>query len=242
MGIMQIQVNEYRCQLCGYRWINRVNGKDGPIPKKCAKCKHQDWNKGRIDPREKHWANAVRKRFGYWHYHNGIFAAIGNWRVARNALRYLEQRPPIEEMKLLLKPMSYLYTYRQTTKSKTWCVPTFPDTKHVDEQATMKAHQYEKQVSLQLLKHFMLQRGIEYNEEETKRITLYWQHGKEATFVMNQIPKACEALKKDIPELSNEDIKTKILETFLESFRYRVKSPKELIEACWPDWIIDRSL
>ena len=44
MPIHTIQVSEYQCAKCGYRWINRINGKDGPIPLKCAKCKRIHWN------------------------------------------------------------------------------------------------------------------------------------------------------------------------------------------------------
>jgi len=34
-----IQVNEYECINCGYKWINRVNGKDGPVPKSAPNAK-----------------------------------------------------------------------------------------------------------------------------------------------------------------------------------------------------------
>jgi len=56
MPIRQIQVNEYECAWCGYKWINRVNGKDGNIPSKCAKCKRSAWINGESDvmtPQEK---------------------------------------------------------------------------------------------------------------------------------------------------------------------------------------------
>lgn len=43
MPIHKIQVLEYECARCGYKWINRINGKDGPIPKNCAKCKRRYW-------------------------------------------------------------------------------------------------------------------------------------------------------------------------------------------------------
>ena len=33
MPIHSIQVSEYECVHCGYRWINRVNGKEGPCQK-----------------------------------------------------------------------------------------------------------------------------------------------------------------------------------------------------------------
>lgn len=39
MSTQKIQVSEYTCGRCGYRWINRNNGKDELIPKRCAKCK-----------------------------------------------------------------------------------------------------------------------------------------------------------------------------------------------------------
>lgn len=48
MPTSKIEVNEYECVNCGYKWINRVNGKDGPIPKKCASCKRSSWDDGKI--------------------------------------------------------------------------------------------------------------------------------------------------------------------------------------------------
>ena len=39
-----IQVSEYECGHCGWKWINRINGKDRPVPLKCAKCKRLNWN------------------------------------------------------------------------------------------------------------------------------------------------------------------------------------------------------
>jgi hypothetical protein len=58
--IIKVEVNEYQCAKCGYKWINRVNDKDGPIPKRCAKCKMYNWNRpGRIiTPQE----NGLRRR------------------------------------------------------------------------------------------------------------------------------------------------------------------------------------
>ena len=31
-----------------YKWINRVNGKDGPVPKRCAKYKRLNWDRDEI--------------------------------------------------------------------------------------------------------------------------------------------------------------------------------------------------
>jgi hypothetical protein len=44
MPIHTVQVTEYECGHCGWKWINRINGKDRPIPLKCAKCKRLNWN------------------------------------------------------------------------------------------------------------------------------------------------------------------------------------------------------
>lgn len=52
MPIVRVEVNEYHCVHCGYKWINRVNGKDGPVPDRCAKCKRTNWDEGSITPRE----------------------------------------------------------------------------------------------------------------------------------------------------------------------------------------------
>jgi hypothetical protein len=56
--ISQVEVNEYQCILCKYKWINRVNGKDGQIPSRCAKCKARRWNEGKMTAEE----NGLRRR------------------------------------------------------------------------------------------------------------------------------------------------------------------------------------
>jgi hypothetical protein len=60
MPIHEIQIKEYECAKCGYKWVNRINGKDGPIPDMCAKCKRVNWNNlsEDITPKE----NGLRRR------------------------------------------------------------------------------------------------------------------------------------------------------------------------------------
>ncbi|MGA9170324.1 MAG: hypothetical protein WBZ20_09285 [Nitrososphaeraceae archaeon] len=48
MPISKIDVNEYGCIKYEYKWINRVNGKDGPVPKRCAKYKRLNWDRDEI--------------------------------------------------------------------------------------------------------------------------------------------------------------------------------------------------
>ena len=241
MGLARIEVDEYTCELCGYKWINRVNGKDGPVPKRCAKCKHQHWERGPIDTLEKRWRDAIKKRFGYFRQIGGFH---GSWQIETNVKLYLQGRPSVEEMKVLLHPMCYRYTtgstYRHAHGRKykpTGCVPTFPDAKKIDWEATKKAHEYERELSRQLLKDLMTERGIPYDEKEAKIQSLYSRHGKYGPYMLRHVPELCDALKKNQPEWSNEAIKTKILKQWSEELKYMVASPEELIESCWPDWL-----
>lgn len=47
---------------CGYKWINRINGKDKPIPVRCAKCKKRNWNREEdaISPEERGLRTRIR--------------------------------------------------------------------------------------------------------------------------------------------------------------------------------------
>jgi hypothetical protein len=53
MPTHKVEVNEYECIRCGYRWTNRVNGKEGERPKRCGKCKRWGWDEGPIRDEEK---------------------------------------------------------------------------------------------------------------------------------------------------------------------------------------------
>jgi hypothetical protein len=110
--------------------------------------------------------------------------------------------------------------------------------KHVAVEATKKAHVYERELSGQLSKDLMIERGIAYDDKEAKNVELYQRHGKYATAMIRLIPESCDALKRDQPEFSNEEIKARIAKEFSEELKYSVKgSPEELIQPCWPDWI-----
>ncbi len=61
MPIRRIQAKEFECAHCGYLWINRINGKEGPIPKNCAKCKRRNWNTG-DSQRTMRQVNGLRRR------------------------------------------------------------------------------------------------------------------------------------------------------------------------------------
>jgi hypothetical protein len=68
MPIQRIEVSEYQCIHCSYKWINRANGKDGPIPKKCARCKRSNWNTGNyMIPKEVGLRRRVQNLYGVYH-------------------------------------------------------------------------------------------------------------------------------------------------------------------------------
>jgi hypothetical protein len=45
MSIKTVQVREFECERCGWKWVSRINGKDIEVlPRGCAKCKSRLWN------------------------------------------------------------------------------------------------------------------------------------------------------------------------------------------------------
>ena len=95
--------------------------------------------------------------------------------------------------------------------------------KHVDMEATKKAHVYERELSRQLSKDLMIERGIAYDDKEAKNVELYQRHGKYATAMIRLIPESCDALKRDQPEFSNEEIKARIAKEFSEELSTLLK-------------------
>lgn len=110
MAISKIEVNEYQCVKCGYKWINRFNGRDGPIPERCAKCKKYNWNskKWGVTPEE----NGLRRRIkgmkqlykyssSYWN--KPSVASYWNNNLVEKFLN-MNPRPSIAELKRVVYP------------------------------------------------------------------------------------------------------------------------------------------
>ena len=112
MSIQKIEVSEYACEKCGYRWINRINGKDGPIPERCAKCKRENWNGEDITPKE----SGLRRRvkglkqlydFAVFHWIAKLDPAdcTINWsNELTDIFLNLNPRPTIQELKQVIYP------------------------------------------------------------------------------------------------------------------------------------------
>jgi hypothetical protein len=105
MTISRIEVNEYKCILCNYKWINRINGKDGPIPKRCGKCKARNWDEGKMSPKENGLRRRIRAMNKLYQYLATDFSvsdpSISKWWDNELAEKFLNlhPRPTIEELK-----------------------------------------------------------------------------------------------------------------------------------------------
>jgi hypothetical protein len=106
MPVNIVEVKEYECIKCGYKWINHKDGHDGALPRRCAKCKQLDWDKGPISRKESKVRYQLRFTLGEWKSHP---MRPHYWRTDSNVDRLLQFRPSIEDMKLILEPMCYLF-------------------------------------------------------------------------------------------------------------------------------------
>lgn len=106
MTIHKIEVSEYECIHCGYKWINRVNGKDGPVPKNCAKCKRLYWNGKQGYNPITHNERGMRMRLYKF---EGILGHSTQYRPNElcNKFLNLNPRPTIEELREALWPLGW---------------------------------------------------------------------------------------------------------------------------------------
>lgn len=110
MTIHKIEVSEYECIHCGYKWINRVNGKDGPVPKNCAKCKRLYWNgKQGYDPIT---ANERSMRMRLHKFEGTLNRGLGHGTQYRpnelcEKFLNLNPRPTIGELREALWPLGW---------------------------------------------------------------------------------------------------------------------------------------
>ena len=180
MPVSEIQTKEYECSWCGYKWINRFNGKDGPIPNNCAKCKKAKWDKGRaelITPTE----NGLRRRIKgfnrtcYW----------GNFTHSTNIIfpndlsdRFLAIKPrsTINEMRQVLYPLGFntrKYKYYIPDPDKpgklkyaSQCIPDPGNPgkmKYNPDNEYKKLLEQEAQKRIEIMVKIMKSRGVDYD-------------------------------------------------------------------------------
>jgi hypothetical protein len=137
MPTQKIEVTEYECTWCHYRWINRVNGKDGPVPQRCAKCKRYGWNDGKYVDRnpnpitdEERGLRMRLYKFEGSRYNDGkpfehrgiVFQALRQYRPNELCQKFLslKPRPTIKQLKYVLEPLGpeVREMLREYTKSR----------------------------------------------------------------------------------------------------------------------------
>jgi hypothetical protein len=106
----KVEVWEYTCEKCGYKWINRKYGKDEPIPERCSKCKKANWDGENISPKERGLRRRVEGLGGLYRGAGSHFTcrldkvdcAI-NW-SDEITKKFLNLRPTKQELKQVIYP------------------------------------------------------------------------------------------------------------------------------------------
>jgi hypothetical protein len=180
MPINDIQIKEYECSWCGYKWINRANGKDGPIPERCAKCKRWNWNEGeaeKISPEE----NGLRRRIKgfeklykyvefYWtEYlsHPPKYVTI-DWPAGlTEKFLNLKPRPTIRELRRVVYPpglvMEALTSQNKYTRRGYVSDPERPGWLNYDRDEYIKIRQQEAQKRIELMMEIIKSRRAPYD-------------------------------------------------------------------------------
>ena len=109
MTISEIMVKEFTCNRCGYKWINRIDGRDQLIPKRCSKCKSCNWNRDgeNITTEEKSLRARIRGMENRYRNAGGVWLnrSILNCWDSELVERFLSlnPRPTIKELRLILQ-------------------------------------------------------------------------------------------------------------------------------------------
>jgi len=109
-----VEVTEYECIKCCYKWISRINGNEGPKPTRCPKCKRWDWDEGRLSRIEKRLRRDLLKiEYNEIKYTTAYgdtgFSSIPTDICA--TFLNVTPRATVEELKTVLNPICYLGPY-----------------------------------------------------------------------------------------------------------------------------------
>ncbi|HEY6668515.1 MAG TPA: hypothetical protein VI033_05110 [Candidatus Nitrosopolaris sp.] len=166
MPIGRIQILEYESVRCGYKWINRVNGHDGPIPQKCARCKRSGWNGGEKDiitPTEMGLRRRIKYFKSLYEYAPLYFGITIDW---PNGLceKFVDinPRPTIGELNQVLSPPGGLGLTSQNQGIHRGYVPDpdRPGQWKYDNEEYLKILKQEAQKRIELMLQRMKSRGI----------------------------------------------------------------------------------
>jgi hypothetical protein len=185
MPVNIVQVKEYECIKCGYKWINRKNGQDQSVPKRCAKCK-QDWDKGNITRKESKVRYQLRFTVGEWKIAtHPLIAGRRFWRTDSNVDELLKYRPSIRDMKIILQPMCYLFENSKVLYDERYKEVLLEKLDLSERQLKsmkrnledgsvkdwVKARDYQLQLSRKLVEYFLEKYSVPYQQQATATAT-----------------------------------------------------------------------
>jgi hypothetical protein len=177
MPIKTIKVSEYECVRCGYKWINRINGHDGPVPQKCAKCKRLGWNGGEKDLIS-HEESGLRTRIKglkklyyihnlHWGYRDERDKSGIHWpKGLSEKFLNINPRPTIEELKQVLFPPGGLGLSSQNLFRRRGYIldPEKPGWLKYDKKEYLRILKQEAQNRQKAMIEIMKSRGVDHDE------------------------------------------------------------------------------
>jgi hypothetical protein len=155
MPMAKVEVMEYECIKCCYKWINRVDGVDGPIPKRCSKCKKLNWNRRTTTPKEIGFRRRISSLKTIYEYQSFYWSDKIYWPEGlTQQFLNLDPRPTIAELERVLHaPVLRLDSQNQYTRRGYVPYPSKPRV------------EYDKEEYIKLLK-----RGAEEQQELMQQI------------------------------------------------------------------------
>ena len=173
-------MTEYECAKCTYRWINRINGKDGPKPTRCAKCKRWDWEEGYLSTIQKRLRRDLLKIESVETPHPTMFGGGFNIVPTDLCASFLSiyPRPTVKELETVLNPISYLgphnhygfRNHRGTCTELIDCGPGWipiPGSYRYDKEIANEMERKEEEIRHELMQHIIHSRGGIINTNST---------------------------------------------------------------------------
>ncbi len=197
MPIHKIQVYEYECVHCHHKWINRINGQDGPIPKNCAKCKRQNWKGGDqidedlITPGER----SLRMRL--YKFEGTLNRCMGEGREYRpnalcEAFLNVNPRPSMKELQYALYPLGW------DPRQRKW----IGYVKDPDNPGYLKFDSTGKQHFKLLIEEMITRRNFmkriikERGSEDDRKFLIVWEEGEKQD--IKKLPKETQSMMREI--------------------------------------------
>lgn len=196
MPCRKIEVTEYECAKCSYKWTNRMNGKERPKPKRCSKCKRSNWEEGHLSRIEKQLRRDLLKIEENQIKYSTVFGDTAVYPIPTDicaTFLSIFPRPTENELRSVLNPISYLgpydhgrrpsYSHRGTCNDQIECcagwipIPDEPGSYDFDKKVHEEMKIKEKNVRHKLIQHIIDSRKGIRNTNST--YTLYFEHKKQ---------------------------------------------------------------